>query len=133
MMGMKEKWDKLLPFQQNLLTLVIGVFVVTVVSNLITGKSIGYNLDFVVALIVMYGAWIFLARFIRTNGQRFILSFVVIWVIWSIVSLFDGSYVDYTTFIVLGFVSAFFAAMLMLGARLVEKQYAEEKKDSDDE
>lgn len=133
MMGMKEKWDKLLPFQQNLLTLVIGVFVVTVVSNLITGKSIWYNLDFVVALIVMYGAWIFLARFIRTNGQRFILSFVVIWVIWSIVSLFDGSYVDYTTFIVLGFVSAFFAAMLMLGARLVEKQYAEEKKDSDDE
>lgn len=133
MMRMKEKWDKLLPFQQNLLTLVIGVFVVTVVSNLITGKSIGYNLDFVVALIVMYGAWIFLARFIRTNGQRFILSFVVIWVIWSIVSLFDGSYVDYTTFIVLGFVSAFFAAMLMLGARLVEKQYAEEKKDSDDE
>lgn len=133
MMGMKEKWDKLLPFQQNLLTLVIGVFVVTVVSNLITGKSIWYNLDFVVALIVMYGAWIFLARFIRTNGQRFILSFVVIWVIWSIVSLFDGSYVDYTTFIVLGFVSAFFAAMLMFGARLVEKQYAEEKKDSDDE
>lgn len=133
MMMIKKKWASLLPFQQNLVALVVGVFIVTLVSNIITGREVWYNMSFVIMLIGLYVTWILLEKFTRTNVQRFVIPFVIVWGGLSISSFFDGSYCDYTTFIVTGAVAAFVAVMMMLGAKLVETQLAEYEKESNDD
>ncbi|AIG66161.1 hypothetical protein ACRHK7_03155 [Weissella tructae] len=132
-MMIKKKWASLLPFQQNLVALVVGVFIVTLVSNIITGREVWYNMSFVIMLIGMYVTWMLLEKFTRTSVQRFVIPFVIVWVGLSISSFFDGSYCDYTTFIVTGAVAAFVAVMMMLGAKLVETQLAEHEKESNDD
>lgn len=72
------------------------IFVATVyglISNLVQGKPVLTNMDFVLSLILMYSGALFLNRYIHQTWMQLTLSFLVAFILLTIQMFSDGSYV----------------------------------------
>lgn len=100
-----------------LVRLIIMLLVITVVTfaiNIITAEPILKNIDFPLFVAGMYlGIWL-LYKYIQQTVVQYLLAFMVAFIVLTLQMFSDGSYVDYTSFIVVAGTSAFFATIIVV-------------------
>ncbi|MEQ7203818.1 transporter [Lactococcus lactis] len=90
-------------------------------NHLIKGNSLIKNMDFVLYLSVMYlFAWLIL-KYIKTSLLQFLVSFIASLTVLTLQMFSDGSYADYTSFIVVGGVALFLAFMMLIVIKALSK------------
>ncbi|MFT9391953.1 transporter [Leuconostoc pseudomesenteroides] len=105
----------------TMLIMVVVATAVTVILNLVEGKSIISNMDFVLFLIIMYsGSW-FMNKYIHHTWLQLALSFCVAFILLTLQMFSDGSYVDYTSFIVNAGVAVFLALIMLIVTKSLSK------------
>jgi len=71
-------------------------------------------MDFTLLLIGMYGYILLLLKYIHQIWLQFLISFIAAFIIFTLQMFSDGSYVDYTSFIVVGGVALFLAFIMVV-------------------
>lgn len=94
--------------------IVLVVTFTTLTINIIQGDSILQNMDFTLLLIGMYGYILLLQKYIHQIWLQFLISFIVAFIIFTLQMFSDGSYADYTSFIVIGGVALFLAFIMVV-------------------
>ena len=108
------------PIVRMLIMISVTIFV-TLILNWVKGTSLTSNVDYIVCLIIMYSGALFMNRYIHYTWIQFTLSFFVVFIILTIQMFSDGSYVDYTSFIVTDGVALFMAFMMLLVTKYFSK------------
>ena len=98
----------------RMIFIVLVVTFTTLTINIIQGDSILQNMDFTLLLIGMYGYILLLQKYIHQIWLQFLISFIVAFIIFTLQMFSDGSYVDYTSFIVVGGVALFLAFIMVV-------------------
>ena len=98
----------------RMIFIVLVVTFTTLTINIIQGDSILQNMDFTLLLIGMYGYILLLLKYIHQIWLQFLISFIAAFIIFTLQMFSDGSYVDYTSFIVVGGVALFLAFIMVV-------------------
>ncbi|WP_179884668.1 transporter [Lactococcus lactis] len=98
----------------RMIFIVLVVTFTTLTINIIQGDSILQNMDFTLLLIGMYGYILLLQKYIHQIWLQFLISFIVAFIIFTLQMFSDGSYADYTSFIVIGGVALFLAFIMVV-------------------
>lgn len=99
-------------FRMTFIVLVVTFTTLTI--NIIQGDPILQNMDFTLLLIGMYGYILLLLKYIHQIWLQFLISFIAAFVVFTLQMFSDGSYVDYTSFIVIGGVALFLAFIMVV-------------------
>ena len=94
--------------------IVLVVTFTTLIINIIQGDPILQNMDFTLLLIGMYGYILLLQKYIHQIWLQFLISFIAAFIVFTLQMFSDGSYVDYTSFIVVGVVALFLAFIMVV-------------------
>lgn len=94
--------------------IVLVVTFTTLIINIIQGDPILQNIDFTLLLIGMYGYIFLLQKYIHQIWLQFLISFVAAFIVFTLQMFSDGSYADYTSFIVVGVVALFLAFIMVV-------------------
>lgn len=108
------------PMCRVIIIVIVAVFV-SLILNLVQGKSIISNMDFVLVLIIMYSGALFMNRYIHHTWMQLTLSFLVTFILLTIQMFSDRSYIDYTSFIVTAGVALFMAFIMLLVTKAFSK------------
>jgi len=98
----------------RMIFIVLVVTFTTLTINIIQGDSILQNMDFTLLLIGMYGYILLLQKYIHQIWLQFLISFIAAFIIFTLQMFSDGSYADYTSFIVIGGVALFLAFIMVV-------------------
>ncbi|WP_223247158.1 transporter [Lactococcus lactis] len=98
----------------RMIFIVLVVTFTTLTINIIQGDPILQNMDFILLLIGMYGYIFLLLKYIHQIWLQFLISFIAAFVVFTLQMFSDGSYVDYTSFIVVGGVALFLAFIMVV-------------------
>ena len=105
----------------KMIIIILIATILTLAINLIKGNSLIKNMDFVLYLSVMYlFAWLIL-KYIKTSLLQFLVSFIASLTVLTLQMFSDGSYADYTSFIVVGGVALFLAFMMLIVIKALSK------------
>ena len=98
----------------RMIFIVLVVTFTTLTINIIQGDTILQNMDFTLLLIGMYGYILLLQKYIHQIWLQFLISFIAAFIIFTLQMFSDGSYADYTSFIVIGGVALFLAFIMVV-------------------
>lgn len=98
----------------RMIFIVLVVTFTTLTINIIQGDSILQNMDFTLLLIGMYGYILLLQKYIHQIWLQFLISFIAAFIIFTLQMFSDGSYADYTSFLVVGGVALFLAFIMVM-------------------
>lgn len=98
----------------RMIFIVLVVTFTTLTINIIQGDPILQNIDFTLLLIGMYGYIFLLQKYIHQIWLQFLISFIAAFIVFTLQMFSDGSYVDYTSFIVIGGVALFLAFIMVV-------------------
>jgi len=98
----------------RMIFIVLVVTFTTLTINIIQGDSILQNMDFTLLLIGMYGYIFLLQKYIHQIWLQFLISFIAAFIVFTLQMFSDGSYADYTSFIVIGGVALFLAFIMVV-------------------
>ncbi|WP_270343094.1 transporter [Lactococcus lactis] len=98
----------------RMIFIVLVVTLTTLTINVIQGDPILQNMDFTLLLIGLYGYILFLLKYIHQIWLQFLISFIAAFIVFTLQMFSDGSYVDYTSFIVVGGVALFLAFIMVV-------------------
>ena len=98
----------------RMIFIVLVVTFTTLTINIIQGDPILQNMDFTLLLIGMYGYIFLLQKYIHQIWLQFLISFIAAFIVFTLQMFSDGSYVDYTSFIVVGGVALFLAFIMVV-------------------
>lgn len=98
----------------RMIFIVLVVTFTTLTINIIQGDPILQNIDFTLLLIGMYGYIFLLQKYIHQIWLQFLISFIAAFIVFTLQMFSDGSYVDYTSFIVVGGVALFLAFIMVV-------------------
>lgn len=100
--------------------LVIIIAVFNILSSFVRHRPLFENIDNIVFIMAFYFVSWGMTKVTRSTVLRFLLSFILSFALFSVDMFFDGSYVDYTSFIVTGGVSLFIAAMMLIVMHVID-------------
>lgn len=98
----------------RMIFIVLVVTFTTLIINIIQGDPILQNIDFTLLLIGMYGYIFLLQKYIHQIWLQFLISFIAAFIVFTLQMFSDGSYADYTSFIVVGVVALFLAFIMVV-------------------
>lgn len=103
-----------------LLFLIILMSLFKILLNIVQQRPIFNDIDSVFFIIGFYFVSWIIAKLFHSIYFRFFVCFIVTFTYLSVEMFFDGSYVDYTSFIVTGGVAIFITAMMLLLMHVVD-------------
>lgn len=123
-----KKLDNLL--EKNPLYFFLFLIILTVLFkmflNIIQQRPIFTDIGEVFFIIGFYFVSWIIAKLFHSIYFRFFVGFIITFTYLSVEMFFDGSYVDYTSFIVTGGVAIFIATMMLLLMHVVDvKNYSQ--------
>jgi len=98
----------------KMIIIILVATIVTLTINLFKGKSILENSYSIIFLIAIFLFSLLISKYISSIWLQFVSSFVVVFILLSIQMFIDGSYVDYTSFIIIGGVALFLTFMILI-------------------
>ncbi|WP_439818950.1 hypothetical protein [Weissella paramesenteroides] len=119
-----KKFDDLLKNNPSYFLIFITVLIALfkILLNVIQHHPIFNDIDSVFFVAGFYLiSWI-ITKLFHSKYVRFFAAFLVIFTYLSVEMFFDGSYVNYTSFIVTGAVAIFIAAMMSLIMNLIDSK-----------
>lgn len=98
----------------RMIFIVLVVTFTTLTINITQGDPILQNMDFTLLLIGMYGYIFLLLKYIHQIWLQFLISFIAAFIVLTLQMFSDGTYVDYTSFIVVGGVALFLSFIMVV-------------------
>lgn len=105
----------------KMIIIVLIATLLTLAINLMEGKPLLKNGDFIIFLIAIYGLSFVISKYIYVIWLQVLSSFVVLFIFLSIEMFYDGSYVDYTSFIVIAGVALLLSFAVLIIVRALSK------------
>lgn len=104
-----------------MIIIVLIATLVTLSINLMEGKPLLEDSDFIIFLIAIYGFSFIISKYIYARWLQVFSSFVVLFILLTIQMFNDGSYVDYTSFIVIAGVALLLSFAVLIIVKALSK------------